>query len=215
MKIKVVGSWLVLSLVLSGCPINPGGESNKSGEFALQGCIAAALAVAIIQKLRGEDADTIRRSAFIGCAAGALAGYIVGKRTEEYANENAALEGETRTNIAHTQGLRENNKKIEANIQGYKKEIASIRASKLSQQEKKQQLAETKKTVAQQAAKAKSSLTALNKDIATARKTQRKYNRKWTPVQKKQSNNEIIALERERSVLNQKVNTLTAIGGSL
>lgn len=218
MKIKVIGSWIILSLLVSGCETLPsntssGGGSNKAATFGLQGCIAGALLGGLLT--RNSDKDKRRNAIFLGCAAGALAGYTVGTRTQEYANENAALDAESARNREVAQALRDNNRRLEANIQNYKKEIASIRASKVSNQEKRKQLAETKKIVTQQANKAKATLRSVNDDLIIARRNKTKYSRKAPPARKKQWDQEIVALEREKSILTQKVNTLTAIGNSL
>lgn len=221
MKIKVVGMWVILSLIISGCATVPssGGNGsgnsgpNKSTTFAWQACLTGAILGGLLT--RNSDTDKRRNAIFLGCAAGALAGYIVGQRTQEYANANAALDAESARNRQVAQALRDNNRKLESNIQNYKREIASIRSSKVSNQEKQKQLAETKKIVGQQAAKARTTLKSVSDDLVIARRNKNKYSRQAPPARKKQWDQEIVALEREKSILTQKVNTLMAIGNSL
>jgi hypothetical protein len=214
MKIRIVGSWVVLSLMLSGCPVNEGG-GNQANAGAVQGCIAGAVAFGAIAVILGKNSKTTGKSAAAGCLAGAIVGYQIAQRTQRYADANKALDEEARINRQLAVDLSQRNKQLEANIAGYKKEIASIRASKLSAQDKKLQLTEMKKIVNAQKINAQKLLANLNKEIVAAKRNKNTYSKKSSATEKKKWQNEIVQLEQQRSLLNQKVNTLQAIGGSL
>ena len=191
-------------------------KESKSKQYAVQGCaIGGMTAGALAYVLDGFDMETAAIAGALGCMAGAVVGYQVGKRTEEYTDAQNAARSEIARNEEQTEGLQKYNAQLAQNVEDYNKQISKIKGSNLSEEEKKENLEKTRGIVAEQRMKANNALTNVEVDIADARKQYKIYQAEATTQDKKKWQAELASYEKEKQILSEHVGTLNALDASI
>jgi len=202
-----------IAIALPGCAQM--GET-KSKQYAIQGCaIGGMTAGALAYVLDGFDIETATIAAALGCMAGAVVGYQVGKRTEEYADAHVAARSEITRNEEQIEGLRQYNAQLAQNVKDYNEQISTIKGSSLDEQEKMESLKKTKEIVANQRMKATDSLKNVELDIADAKKHYKTHQAEATSQDKKKWQAELASYEKEKKILSEHVSTLNALDASI
>lgn len=205
-----------ITIAASGCAQT---GDTKSKQYALQGCAVGALVAGLVAYYKNPDDKDAKKKAVIasmlGCMAGAVVGYQVGKRTEEYADAQDAARSEIARNEAQTEGLRQYNAQLALNIEDYNKQLSTIKDSNLSVQDKMEKLKDTNEVVAKQRMKATDSLTSVEADIAEAKKQYNTHQAEATPQDKNKWQAEIASYEQEKEILSDHVSTLNALDTSI
>ncbi len=205
-----------ITIAISGC-VQTG--DTKSKQYAVQGCAVGALGAGLVTYLANlNDKDAKKKAAIagmLGCMAGAVVGYQVGKRTEVYADAQHAARSELARNGEHTNKLRQHNAQLAQNIEDYNKQVSMIKDSNISEQEKMKNLKETKEIVAKQRESATDSLKSAEADIAEAKNQYNTYQAKTTPQDKIKWEAEIADYEQEKEILSGHVSTLNALDASI
>jgi uncharacterized protein YlxW (UPF0749 family) len=212
-KVSVVA---IIALLTSSCVQT--GESKKT-QYSVQGCAAGGLGAGVVSyvKNRGEEdsKEKVAIASMLGCMAGAVAGYHIGKRTEEYADAQSAARAEIERNEKHVSELKQYNAQLAQNIEDYKKEIKMIKDSELQQKEKNENLVKTKEIASKQRVKAAESLNTLNEEIVLAKKQYDTYHASVEPVDKENWEIRLASLEQEKDILASHVNSLNNIDASI
>jgi len=207
---------MAITIAASGCAQM--GES-KSKQYAAQGCAVGALAAGVVAYYMNRDDKDAKKKAVIasmlGCMAGAVVGYQVGERTEEYADAQEAARSEIARNEEQTAGLRQYNAQLAQNIEDYNKQVSTIKDSNLSEQEKEEGLKKTNEIVAQQRMKATDSLSSVAADFSEAKKQYKTHQAEAAPQDKKKWQTEIASYEQEKKILSEHVSTLSALDASI
>jgi len=191
-------------------------QESKSKQYAVQGCaIGGMTAGALAYVLDGFDVETAAIAGALGCMAGAVVGYQVGKRTEEYTDAQNAARSEIARNEEQTVGLRKYNAQLAQNVEDYNKQISKIKGSNLSEEEKKENLEKTREIVAEQRMKANDALKNVEVDIADARKQYKTHQAEATTQDKKKWQAELASYEKEKKILSEHVSTLNALDASI
>jgi uncharacterized protein YlxW (UPF0749 family) len=210
-SLVIIGT--AIAIAVPGCAQM--GES-KSKRYAVQGCaIGGMTAGALAYVLDGFDVETAAIAGALGCMAGAVVGYQVGKRTEEYTDAQNAATSEIARNEEQTQGLQKYNAQLAQNIEDYNKQISTIKGSNLSEGEKKENLEKTREIVAEQRMKAADSLTTVETDISEAKKQYSSHQAEATTQDKNKWQAEIASYEKEKEILSGHVSTLNALDASI
>jgi len=117
----LMGLALVTTLLsLSAC-------NTMQERTQLEGCGIGA----VLGGLIGALSDGTRGAAIgatAGCAVGAVAGKVVADRKQQYADEEALLEGEAQRTAENVETLRNINADLRQEIQIYDQEIATLKA---------------------------------------------------------------------------------------
>jgi len=204
---------MAIAIAVPGCAQM--GES-KSKQYAAQGCaIGGMTAGALAFVLDGFDVQTAAIAGALGCMTGAVVGYQVGKRTEEYTDAQNAATSEIARNEEQTEGLQKYNAQLAQNVEDYNKQISAIKGSNLSEEEKKENLEKTREIVTQQRMKANNSLKNVEVDIADARKQYKTHQAEVTAQDKDIWQAEIASYEKEKEILSAHVGTLNALDASI
>ena len=207
---------VVIVTFITGCITN---SQKKSDQFSLQGCAAGGIGAGILAFLvyQGDDdaEDKVAIASMLGCLAGAVAGYHVGKRADHYANAEQAAQEEIALNRSNSANLKRYNQRLKINIEDYKEQIALIQQSNLSYSEKANNLKETKDIMLAQRQKAKDSLKRVNQEIVAARKQYKKYKKQNSASDVRAWQIEIAALRQEKSILAGHVDTLNALDAGI
>ncbi len=194
-------------------------ETTKRSEFAIQGCAVGGLTTGLVAYAKNrDDDDAMKKSAItsmLGCMAGGVVGYQVGKRTEEYTDAQSAAISEIARNEAQTDELQQFNAQLEQNILDYKKQIGTIKDSNISEEDKMNNLQNTKEIVAKQRRKATNSLKSIVLDIIETKDQYSFYQQEATPQEKNKWQAEIAVYEQEKGILSKHVNTLNALDASI
>ena len=203
----------VIAIALPGCAQL--GES-KSKPYAVQGCAVGGVAAGILTYvLDGNDLEKAAIASALGCMAGAIVGYHIGKRTEEYADAQDAAKSEIARNEEQTEGLRQHNAQLAQNVKDYNKQISTIKGSNLSEQEKMKNLKKTKEIIAEQRMEAADSLKNVELDIADAKKQYKTHQAAATTQDKEKWQAELASYEKEKQILSEHVSTLNALDASI
>jgi hypothetical protein len=203
----------VIAIAVPGCAQM---EESKSKQYAVQGCAIGGLSAgALAYVLDGFDMESAAIAGALGCMAGAIGGYQVGKRTEEYTDAQNAARSEIARNEEQTEGLQKYNTLLAQNVEDYNKQISTIKGSNLSGEEKKENLEKTKEIIAEQRMKANSSLKNVEMDIAETRKQYKIHQAEATVQDKNQWQAEIASYEKEKEILSGHVSTLNALDASI
>lgn len=202
-----------IAIALPGCAQM--GET-KSKKYAMQGCaIGGMTAGALAYVLDGFDMESAAIAGALGCMAGAVVGYHIGKRTEEYADAHVAARSEIARNEEQTEGLRQYNAQLAQNVRDYNKQISTIKGSNLDEEKKMENLKKTKEIVAEQRMKATESLKNVELDIADAKKQYKTHQAAATSQDKKKWKAELASYEKEKKILSEHVSTLNALDASI
>ena len=202
-----------IAIALPGCAQM--GET-KSKKYAMQGCaIGGMTAGALAYVLDGFDMESAAIAGALGCMAGAVVGYHIGKRTEEYADAHVAARSEIARNEEQTEGLRQYNVQLAQNVRDYNKQISTIKGSNLDEEKKMENLKKTKEIVAEQRMKATESLKNVELDIADAKKQYKTHQAAATSQDKKKWKAELASYEKEKKILSEHVSTLNALDASI
>ena len=202
-----------IAIAVQGCAQM---EETKSKQYAVQGCaIGGMTAGALAYVLDGFDMETAAIAGALGCMAGAVVGYQVGKRTEEYTDAQNAARSEIARNEEQTEGLQKYNTQLAQNVEDYNKQISKIKDSNLSEEEKKENLDKTREIVAEQRMKANNALKNVEVDIAVARKQYKTHQAEATTQDKKKWQAELASYEKEKQILSGHVSTLNAMDASI
>lgn len=194
-------------------------DMKQSDKLVLQGCAVGGFgagALAYITHIGDKDVkDKAAIAAMLGCIAGTVAGYHIGKRTEKYADAQQASEKEIALNRQNAKDLKKYNAQLQINIDDYNQQIAIINDSKVSAADKKNNLKKTKSIIANQRDKAKKSLAEVEKDLVVAQNQYSEYKGK-TPTEKSEDwSQQLAALQQEKEILSSHVSTLNALDASI
>ena len=216
---KYISLAIICSLTIlaaTGCGQN---GATKRSQFAIQGCAAGGVTTGLATYAKNrDDDDAMKKSAItsmLGCMAGGVVGYQVGKRTEEYSDAQSAAISEIARNEAQTDELRQFNAQLEQNILDYKKQIGTINDANINQEEKMKNLINTKEIVAKQRRKATNSLKSIVLDIIETKNQYSTYQLETTSQEKNKWQAEIAVYEQEKEILSKHVNTLNALDASI
>ena len=191
-------------------------RESKSKQYAIQGCAVGGLATGVATYvLGGFDMEKAAIAAALGCMAGAVVGYHIAKRTEEYTDAQDAARSEIARNEKQTEELRQYNAQLAQNVEDYNKQISTIKGSNLSEQEKMEDLKKTKEIVAKQQMKATDSLRNVEVDITDAKKQYKTHKAEATTEDKNKWQAEIASYEKEKAILSEHVSTLNALDASI
>lgn len=191
-------------------------KESKSKQYAVQGCAIGGLSTGVATYvLGGFDMQKAAIAGALGCMGGAVVGYHIAKRTEEYADAQDAARSEIARNEKQTEDLRQYNAQLAQNVEDYNKQISTIKGSNLSEQEKMDDLKRTREIVANQQMKATDSLRNVEVDIADAKKQYKTHKADATTKDKKEWQAEIASYEKEKAILSDHVSTLNALDSSI
>lgn len=210
---------IALALTVSGCAST--GET-KSKNYDVQGCVATGVtagAITYFANFGEEDAlkKTMIASA-LGCMAGAVIGYQVEKRTQQYADAQQAARTELARNQAETENLKQYNAQLAQNIEDYKQKISDIQQVNYTEDEKKDKLQQINDIVARQRTKATDALSNVETDIAEAMDQFDAYRAHAPPQDIDQWSAELASYQQEKQILTEHVgelNTLYATGAAI
>ena len=208
---------VTVPLALYGCANT--GELKQSESFSIQGCVAGGLGAGALAYLKyRDDPDRDEKIAIvtaIGCFGGAMVGYKVGKRTEEYADAQQAAQAEIARNKKHTEELRQVNSRLQENIDEYNKQIQKIENSTFTAREKQEQKHDIKKYVSGQLNKAKASLGEVETELAAANREFQSFQATASQADREAWRVELASLEQEKDILSGHVSTLNALDSSI
>jgi hypothetical protein len=226
-KLKMTGNQTLLTtgiaitLAISGCA-QTGETRTESKNYDVQGCVTVGLAAGLLTyAINFGEEDALKKTAIasvLGCMAGAVIGYQVEKRTQEYADAQEAARGEFARNQEETEKLKQYNAQLAQNIEDYKKQISDIKQVSYTEQERKDKLKEVNDIVASQRAKAADALTSVETDIAEAMKQYDTYKTQASPQDRDLWSAEIASYQQEKQILTEYVgelNTLYATGATI
>jgi DNA repair exonuclease SbcCD ATPase subunit len=216
---KPLIATLTFAILQSGCAQMGMFGDTKSKQFSVQGCLAGGTAAGLLTYVIERGDENAHKKALIasalGCMAGAVVGFKIGERTEEYANARYAAEAETSRNKDTVNRLRQYNASLEVNISDYKKQIQNIRETSLSAQEKREALKKTKEIVSNQRTKAAEALTKTKKELENTREQYAKFKGSLNKEQAHDWEEQLANLEQEKLILSQHINTLNALDASI
>lgn len=212
----LIAAVSIAAIATSGCAQM---SEKKSTEFSIQGCAVGGLGVGAVTYLANLGDENATKKAIIagslGCMAGAIIGYHIGTRTEQYANAQEAASAEIARNEENTLKLKQHNAQLAQNIEDYNTQIKTIKDSNLSNEEKLQDLRQTKDIVSKQRAKAIEALNITKSDIAAANEQYNNYQAQVTTQDKAKWGSELAEYEKEKDILSEYVNTLNALDASI
>lgn len=216
MRNRVRMSIFTASLVLafSGCASN--GESKKQ-EYAAQGCLAGAVGGAGIGALL-SDKDKTKKAALgaaAGCAAGAVVGYQIGARTDEYADAQEAVTSEIARNDQNLSEVREYNAQLVQNIGEYERHISEVKQSTQSAEEQQASLTEARQLVTDQRDQAYAAYNSVNEEFKTSVEQYSKYKSSTATEESESWRLKLVALQQERNILGEHVNSLNSLSASI
>jgi outer membrane lipoprotein SlyB len=214
---------MAMTLTVSGCAST--GETKSESEsknYDVQGCIAGGLAAGFITYYKnfGEE-DALKKTAIagaLGCMAGAVIGYQVEKRTQQYVDAQQAARTELARNQAETEKLKQYNAQVAQNIEDYKQQISDIQQVNYTEEEKMDKLLQLNDIVARQRTKAMDALSSVETDIAQAMEQFDTYQAGATPQDRDQWSAELASYQQEKQILTEYVgelNTLYATGATI
>ncbi|MEN8130252.1 MAG: hypothetical protein ABFS45_08665 [Pseudomonadota bacterium] len=213
---SLVAIGTAITIAISGC-VQTG--DTKSKQFAVQGCAVGGLGAGVVTYLANlNDKDANKKAliaGMLGCMAGAVVGYQIGKRTEVYADAQHAARSEIARNEEHTIKLQQNNAQLAQNIEEYNTQISHIKDINYSEQEKMKKLKEVNEIVTQQRIKATDTLKSVEADIAESNKLYNTYHAEALPQDKDKWAAEIADYEQEKEILSGHVSTLNALDASI
>lgn len=207
---------MAITIAVSGC-VKTG--ETKSSQYAVQGCATAGLGAGVTTFIKNRDDANAKEkaaiSSMLGCMAGSVAGYQVGKRTDEYADAQSAANAEITRSQKHTNELKQYNAQLAQNIEDYKGEVGKIKEANLSAQEKTDNLKKTKEIVAKQHTQAAQSLKNMDDELNSV-KMYYDTNQGSVAAQDKTAwKDQIASLEQEKLILSKHVSTLNALDASI
>ena len=208
-----------ITIAVSGCAQK--GET-KSKQYEVQGCATAGLGAGLITYYKNRDDKDAKKKAAIasmmGCMAGAVAGYYIEKRTEEYVDAQDAARSEIARNEKYTEELQQYNAKLAKYIEDYEKQVSDIKDSNLSAQEKMEDLKKAHEIVAKHRTDATDQLRSVEADIAETKKRYNTYQAEATTQDTDKWQANIASYEQEKEILEEllpKVNALYASGATI
>lgn len=208
-----------IAILQSGCAGMEKTGDTKSKQYSVQGCVAGGAVAGILTYITQSDEDNALTKSLVasalGCMAGAVIGLEIGKRTEKYADAQQAAESETVRNKETLARLQQYNSSLEVNISDYEKQIAKIKDSNLTAQEKQESLAKTKKIVVEQRAKAGTALSNTEDELIAAKQQYEAFKDSLNAPATDQWEQQLASLEQEKRILSQHVNTLNALDASI
>jgi len=205
-----------LLFALAACSMSGGNVPSKAKTFATQGCIGGSLIGAIAMATVG-DSTKVTEGAVVGCIVGAYIGYRIAKRTDKYISAQQAIEAEIARNQKNTTGINTNNQQLTQQIGKYKKLINKVQHAKAKDSAKKSDLKLIKTHLKETISKSTADLNALNQELALTKKQYSKHKVTVTAKPKKKQNwdQQIAALEKEKTILSEHVSSLTALNKSI
>ena len=218
-KTTVVATGLALTLAVSGCAST--GETQSKG-YDVQGCVAlgaTAGAIAYIANF-GED-DAVKKAAIasvLGCMAGAVIGYQVEKRTQEYADAQQAARAELARNQAESEKLKQYNAQLAQNNEDYRRQINDIEQVSYTEQERMDKLQQVNDIIGKQRTSAADALASVESDIDEAMKQFDSYRADASPQDRDQWSAELASYEQEKQILTEHIgelNTHYAAGATI
>ncbi len=202
----LVGSVVLISL--TACA----GIETKKDQFTLQGCGAGAVSGALLAALRGGN---IEKAALVGCAAGGIIGYTIGKRTDKYVSANQAINSEIARSHKNSIELHKYNTSLAKQVRIHQQEVLKIKGSKITSSDKQRKLRAKKKEVAQQLLKSKEAVNQVSNELRVAKNFYKNYSKSATPAKKNNWSKQIVSLEKQKTILSKNVKTLTALNSSI
>ncbi|MCB1754514.1 MAG: hypothetical protein KDJ38_03270 [Gammaproteobacteria bacterium] len=214
-KTKSFITTLAILVILSACAK----DMKQSDKLTIQGCTVGGFgagALAFIKYSGQKDAkEKIAISSMLGCIAGTVVGYHIGKRTEHYTNAQQAADEEIAFNRNSTKELKKYNQQLATNISDYEQQISMIRDSKESAADKKKNLQETKSIIAKQRNKAQTALADVEAELLAAQNQYAQYKDSTPPETSTDWRQELAALQQEKEILSSHVSTLNAMDASI
>ncbi len=215
MNKKLYPILIVIIFLLSACKK----ELKRDELFAVQGCMAGgfgAAALVYMKEFGDRDAkDKAVIAGMLGCMAGAVVGHKIGRKTQTYADAQTAADTEIALNRKSTKELKKYNKNLATNISDYEQQIDTIKNSSISTKEKNENLTKTKDIVKKQRTKAELSLVSVEKELATSKSVFAEYSAKSDNEDTTKWETQIAALQQERTILSNHVQTLSALDASI
>jgi len=216
-KSLLIIAFAWIPLFLSGCTTMDG--LNQKQALSIQGCIAGGLGFGALAywKYR-NDSDRNEKIAIItaiGCMGGAIVGYKIGERTEQYADAQSTAKAEIARNEKHTAELKNINAAVKSNIAEYRKQIENLKGSTFSEQEKRDQLKEIKKHVANQKNRVEEALAEVESELALSNREYLERQSEVTIADNNLWRQKLADLEREKMILSGHATTLNAMDTSI
>ena len=210
---------LALAMTLSGCAEMGKHGDTKSEQFSMQGCLVGGAAAGLLTYLINAGDEGAREKAIIataiGCMAGAVIGFKIGERTEEYANATQAATAETARNKDTADRLHQYNASLEVNINDYERQIQNVKNASLTAQERQESFNKTKEIVSKQRKKAKEALSETEQELNLTKKQYTKYRKSLDTAEANGWQEQLASLEQEKLILGQYVNRLNALDASI
>jgi uncharacterized protein YcfJ len=191
-------------------------QSDDSQNTKLQGAAVGAVLGGLIGYLSGEDA----KSALIGTAVGAGAGYVVGnevaKRKKAYKNKEEMIAKESERTAKLVKEVRSINSGLRKDIKNYQKEARILQTKVAKGQAKKSHLRLQKKAVEKRYGEAKKALNAVDKELQVSEQlyADAKSEKKATGALKKWERR-IAQLKKEKIALQRNSGQLQAVSKTL
>lgn len=204
-------------LAITGCASNS--ERSTSENYSVQGCLAGGLgAGALAYLVNIGDAEQEEKTAIamaVGCMGGAIVGYEVAKRTEQYADAQQAAQAETARNNQHVAQLRQVNQRLEENIADYNQQIAKIESSTFNAKEKQKQKLKIKEYVGKQLNQSQASLAVVEQELSDSYLEYQNFEAVAQQQERDLWLEQIESLESEKDILSGHVTTLNALDSSI
>lgn len=206
-----------LSILVSGCATMEG--NSKAKDFVPQGCATGAFGAAALALIKySDDPDRDKKVATIaaiGCLAGSVVGYKLGKRTDSYANAQEASEKEIALNRQNAQNLKMVNSGIKRNIDEYNSQLVALRESNFSAEDEKEQKKDLKKGVTKQKEKADFALSSVTEELKQSRALYNQYAASRPSSEQNSWSIQIAALAQEKQILSRHIVSLNALDSSI
>jgi chromosome segregation ATPase len=191
-------------LALPGCANMSDTELTQAQGAGLGALLGAGIGAAV----GGKQGAAI--GAVTGAGLGYFAGYQIAQRKASYASTEQAIEEEIAWNQQFTQEVRLTNQELERSIQTHEREIAALRAQRLSYQQKQAALSGQKQSLQRQVADAQQKLNVVERELAESGQRYNQYGGNSS-----QWRNEIARLESEKQTLESNIATLNAMNNSI
>lgn len=204
-------------LFLSACGTT--GSNSKSRSFSIQGCAAGGLglgALAYLEYRNDPDRDKkVATISAIGCIAGSVVGYKIGKRTESYANAQQASKKEIERNRLNTANLQALNAGISRNIKEIHRQITALKKANFSAQDEREQRKQLKRSFGKQKTAADSALTSVVEELRQARAQYSRFASASPSTDRATWSNQIASLDQEKTILSRHITSLNALDSSI
>jgi chromosome segregation ATPase len=196
-------------------------EDKNQARTTGEGIGIGAAIGGVIGLILGDNKESVAIGAAIGGIIGGAVGGTVAAKKKQYATQEALLEGETKKTAEVVAQLRKVNNGLRSEIAVYKSEIAQLQEQRSKGQAKQSELQAQREKVLNRHQDANKALVAVNKELELAQELYSDAKEKVraddvnTAKLLKKYEQEIAALEREKSELENYSNELSAMGTAI